>query len=75
MGRVELDALVRHVAEVEAQRVPAYTTLDAHVGYRFGDMLELSLVGQNLLEPRHAEWAGGSALVERTVYVKVTAGW
>jgi iron complex outermembrane receptor protein len=39
--------------------VPSYTTLDARYGWRIGNNLELSLIGQNLLGHEHAEY--GSA--------------
>ena len=40
---------LRHVGELELTRVPAYTTLDARLGWQVADALELALVGRNLL--------------------------
>ena len=52
---VEFDVGVRHVGELERNAVPAYTTVDAHLGWRLGPDLEVSLSGQNL-NGRHAEY-------------------
>ena len=56
--------------------VPAYLTLDARLGWRFDQNLELSLVGQNLLENRHTEmqqeiFGSPRSDVPRGVYFKL----
>jgi iron complex outermembrane receptor protein len=53
---LEVDPTLRHVSALPARSVAAYTTLDLRVGFRFAHAFELSLVGQNLLQPRHAEF-------------------
>ena len=53
---LELDAFFRHVDERPEPVVPAYSSLDLRLGWLAGDHLDVSLVGQNLLEPRHAEF-------------------
>jgi iron complex outermembrane receptor protein len=53
---LELDVLGRHVGELRARGVPSYTTADVRVGWRWRNRLELSLIGQDLLEERHAEF-------------------
>ena len=40
--------------------VPAYTRLDSRLSYRFNRHLEARLVGQNLVSPRHVEFANFS---------------
>jgi iron complex outermembrane receptor protein len=54
----------------------AYTRLDSRLAWRMGESLELSLVGQNLLSPAHAEYHDAFAilhsLVARNVFCKVT---
>jgi iron complex outermembrane receptor protein len=47
--------------------VPAYWRLDARVGYKPIPSLELFVAGQNLLDPRHVEYADYHE-VSRTVY-------
>ena len=73
---VELDVLLRHVDELESSGVDGYTTLDLRLGWRPRPSLELSLVGQNLLEGSHVEFAPEiiptrPTAVERGVYGKV----
>jgi iron complex outermembrane receptor protein len=53
---LELDLLGRHVGELRARGVPSYTTADVRLGWRWSNRLELSLIGQDLLEERHAEF-------------------
>jgi iron complex outermembrane receptor protein len=78
---VELDLWLRYVDDLPGIADPAvddYLTLDARLGWRPTQALEVSLVGQNLLGPRHFEavsegGAGARASqVERGVYAKVT---
>jgi iron complex outermembrane recepter protein len=57
-GRVRLDAWLRHVGTLpgaagSVARVAAYETLDLRLAWRAAPGLELSLVGQNLLQSRH----------------------
>jgi len=55
---------------------PGYTRLDARLGWRAGEKFELSVVGQNLLSPAHAEYHDTFSilhgLVARAVLAKVT---
>ncbi len=73
---VELDVSLRHVDELPSLEVDRYTTLDLRLGWRPRPDLELSLVGQNLLEGSHVEAAPEvipthPTAVERGVYGKV----
>jgi len=72
-GRLELDASVRHVAELPLPQVPAYTAFDMRLGWHANDRLELSLTGQNLFDARHVEFNAGSApsQIEREVRVGI----
>jgi outer membrane receptor for ferrienterochelin and colicin len=47
-----------------------FAGVDARLGWRFANF-DLSLVGQNLFVPRHAEFGTG-VLIERAAYGKVT---
>ena len=58
---------------VSTYAVAAYTRLDTRVAWRFKERGEVSLTGQNLLQPRHLEFASSqvssSSLVRRSFYV------
>ena len=66
----EFDPTYRYVGAVPAQLTKSYGTADARVGWRFTRNFELSLAGQNLLQPRHAEF--GSVMTERSAYAQIT---
>ena len=66
----EIDVAVRHVAALPNPTVPAYTALDARWAWRMRPGLEVSIVGQNLADPRHVEW-GNRAEVARSVFLYV----
>lgn len=55
---VEADLWLRYVDELSdpGQAIGAYWTLDARLAWRPSKDLELSLVGQNLLDAQHAEF-------------------
>ncbi len=72
--RVELWLSLRHIAEVPAYEdgngiVPAYTELDARIGWRIRPSVELSLAGRNLLNRSHPEIGGLSNRREIPRYV------
>lgn len=71
---VEIDGVVRYVDRLPAQEVDGYVGLDVRLSRRFGDGIELSLVGRNLVEAHHREFAGGTE-VERSGYLQVRAWW
>jgi iron complex outermembrane receptor protein len=56
--------------------VPAYNRLDTRFAWRVGEFTELSVIGQNLLTPLHAEFHNAyevrRTLVERSVFGKIT---
>ena len=75
---VRWDACIRHVSPIRLYAIPAYTTLDMRLAWQANKDLELSLVGQNLLEAAHPEY--GTTLigtapgeVERGAYLQ--ADW
>lgn len=55
-GQVELDVTYRYVSRLLDARVPAYDEVDARLGWNPTPFVELSLVGHNLLQSRHAEF-------------------
>ena len=76
-GRLELDALVRYVDALPDPHVPSYIGLDVRLGWRLTQRLELSVVGQNLLDDEHQEFGASNSArrIERGVYGKVAIRW
>ncbi len=74
--RLQLDLDYRYVSALPGLSVPAYSTGDARLGWRFIPQFELSLVGQNLFQPWHLEYAGtdpGPPIgIRRSVYARLT---
>jgi iron complex outermembrane receptor protein len=74
---LEFDLWLRYVDGLPALSVQEYVTLDARLAWKPTDKLGLSLVGQNLLESRHPEFAAQfvdikPTEVQRAVYGKLT---
>jgi iron complex outermembrane receptor protein len=73
LGRnLELDVQVRRVGALPSPFVPAYTVLDARLGWHVTNDFELSVTGRNLGDPLHPEWgtAASRAELARSVFVK-----
>jgi iron complex outermembrane recepter protein len=64
---IELDVIGRYVGELEspASPIPDYLTADAKVTWRVTPALRAGLVGQDLLQPRHAEFRPPQGVVGR----------
>jgi iron complex outermembrane receptor protein len=71
---VDVDLVLRHVAEVPEHSIKAFTDLDARIAHRPWRRLELAVVGRNLLAPRHAEFEGGFR-VERHLQAQAIVRW
>jgi iron complex outermembrane receptor protein len=67
----EVDAVYRYAGRLPARLVDAYHTADARIGARIANGVRLSLEGQNLLQPRHAEFSPQIG-IRRSAYVKLT---
>ena len=73
--RLEFDQTLRYESDLPAQQVRAYTTADVRFSWHATASLDLSVVGQNLLQPQHAEFGGdpgGLVGIKRTIYAKIT---
>jgi iron complex outermembrane receptor protein len=73
--KLQLDLTYRYVSALPGQLVPAYSTGDSRVAWRFTRQLELSLVGRNLFQPSHVEYGtdpGPLVGVKRSVYARMT---
>ncbi len=76
-GNLEFDAAVYYVSELSHLGVPSYTRLDTRLGWRPTESLEVSVVGQNLLDSRHSEFGSANQAisatqVKRSFYGKLT---
>ncbi len=73
---VEWDHALTYVGAVQDQYVPRYIRLDTRLNWRIGESWELSVIGQNLLRPRHVEFPEeyglSRAAIKRGVFGKIT---
>jgi iron complex outermembrane receptor protein len=75
---LDWDSAVFYVGSLReaSMPTPSYTRLDTRIAWRLSEYLELSIAGQNLLSPRHAEFQDANGqlhtLVQRSVFGKVT---
>lgn len=69
----EFDLTVRHVGALSFSTVPAYTAVDARLGWRASRDVELSLSLQNLFDPGHPEFGALATRseIERAVFLKL----
>src|SRR2546427_1946579 len=69
-AHLRLDAGMRAIDDIPRQQVPAYAELNAKLTWQPTSQLDLSLVGQNLLHDRHAEFGAPATRreIERGVY-------
>jgi iron complex outermembrane receptor protein len=79
LDALDLDASLYYVDRLSDLGVSSYVRLDARIAWRPLRWLELSLVGRNLLEAHHAEFASQGSIIatepQRDVYVKATIRW
>jgi iron complex outermembrane receptor protein len=75
----ELDLDAHYVSRLAGTAVPAYTRLDARLGWRATDRIEVGVVGRNLSTDRHLEFIPAlyraPSEVPRSVRVYVTAAF
>jgi iron complex outermembrane recepter protein len=65
------DATLRYVSSLPDPAVPAYTELNARLGWRLSSRCDLALTGLNLLHAHHQEFAPPSDLVGRSFLASV----
>jgi iron complex outermembrane recepter protein len=69
-----LDLTYRYVSSLPGLRVASYSTGDVRLGWTLARHLEFSVVGSNLMQPHHVEFAsdpGPSVATRRSVYGKL----
>ena len=76
-GGWELDLWPRYVADLPSIGVDSYVDLDARLGWRPADGVELSLIGQNLFDGRRQEFEAEflsmtPTRVERAVFARLS---
>ncbi len=74
---LELDKTLRFVNKLKTLDIPSYTRFDIRIGYHPREDVEISFVGQNLLDPHHPEFTSPntgilSSEVPRSFYGKLT---
>lgn len=76
---IEGDVSLRYVGALYATEIGSYAAIDARLGWKPVDGIDLSVVGQNLIGPSHTEFsaasdsiAGVAAQLGRTVFVKAS---
>ena len=73
----EFDQMVYYVDALKSQSVHSYVRLDLRLGWRPSKDIEVSIIGQNLLDNQHQEWGidriqiNDRNLIERSVFGKV----
>jgi len=73
----EFDQLLYYVGAPKSQQVRSYFRLDLRLGWHPAKNVEVSLVGQNLLDSQHQEWGdvriqtNDRNLIERSVFGKL----
>jgi iron complex outermembrane receptor protein len=65
--RAEVDLALFRVGPLEGLAVPGYTRADARLELPLTRHLTVSFVGQNLVDPAHAEFDGANGTVVRTL--------
>jgi iron complex outermembrane receptor protein len=73
--RFDLDLTYRFVSSLSAQSVPAYSTGDVRLAWRFKPRIEFSVVGQNLFQRYHVEYVGDPGApvgIVRNLYAAVS---
>ncbi|HYP16506.1 MAG TPA: TonB-dependent receptor, partial [Opitutus sp.] len=79
-GGLEFDARLRWVGDLVTNNsgrpaiVPSYTELDVRLGFRLSPEVEISIVGQSLLDNQHPEFGlpgPGRVEIRRSIFAKV----
>jgi iron complex outermembrane receptor protein len=74
----QLDLTYRYVSSLPDQNVDAYSTGDARLGWHLGEHSDFSVIGDNLFQPHHLEYAGdpgGPVGIKRGIHGQVTWRW
>jgi iron complex outermembrane receptor protein len=73
---LECDIITRYVEDLPIIFVHSYVEMDVRLAWKVSKNTELSIVGQNLLDPHHPEYPGQPASeIKRGVYGMITRTW
>ena len=61
--------MARHYGAIDTRAIPAYTALDARIGWHAMRRVEVSLLVQNVFDRGHVEWSPGAEW-GRAAYLK-----
>lgn len=64
-GSQQLDIKLRHVGELPSPVIPAYTAMDVRYAWQVSKGTDLAVIGRNLFNPRHSEFASGSGALAK----------
>ena len=73
--KFEMNLTYRYVSALATRSIPAYSTGDARLAWKVRPDLELALVGRNMFQPWHLEYADDPNIrvgIKRSGYVKLT---
>ncbi|MCX6632257.1 MAG: TonB-dependent receptor [Candidatus Solibacter sp.] len=68
---LEWDQTLEWVQQLRNGRAPGYVRADSRLGWKFGEVTQLSIVGQNLMRSRCAEFGGSGWLINTMTARKV----
>jgi iron complex outermembrane receptor protein len=74
-SKVELGTVLRYIDKLTKPYVREYAEMDVKIGWKLNKIVELIIVGQNLLNNNHAEFIPSSPAprnIERSIYGKIT---
>ncbi len=75
-SKTEFDQSLYYTVRLPGASIPGHARLDVRLGRRIGEMAEISLVGQNLLQSHMFEYGGSTGLQAmesvRSAYAKLT---
>jgi hypothetical protein len=74
-GDIEIDVRLRAIDDLDLPHIDGYVEADARVGWQVAEGLEVFVVGNNLLESRHAETGELATLREVRRGVSIGARW
>jgi iron complex outermembrane receptor protein len=73
-GGIEFGTVLRYISKLPSPRVSDYTGLDLRIGWKLNKVVELDVVGQNLLNSPHTEFVPSSPAprqIEHSIYGKI----
>jgi len=73
-GRLEFGTVIRYINKLPKPYVRGYIGIDARLAWKVNKVLELDIVGQNLVDERHTEFipeSPSARKIQRSIYGKI----